>query len=101
MPTTLIWRTIPDGDQDAARKKAQTYTSGSDAARNRPSRNGDESGRVRGVARRLAVNALLQERRPVTVDMAHRLARALKTSPEVWLNMQEAVDIWDALDRYE
>jgi addiction module HigA family antidote len=53
-----------------------------------------------GVSRR-TVNELLQERRPVTVDMAHRLARALKTSPEVWLNMQQSVDIWDALDRYE
>lgn len=53
-----------------------------------------------GVSRR-TVNELLQEHRPVSVDMAHRLARALKTSPEVWLNMQQAVDIWDSLDRYE
>ena len=51
-----------------------------------------------GVSRR-TVNELLQERRPVSVDMAHRLARALKTSPDVWLNMQQAVDVWDALDR--
>src|SRR5712692_5574230 len=53
-----------------------------------------------GVSRR-TVNELLQERRPVTVDMAHRLARALKTSPEVWLNMQQAVDVWDALKENE
>jgi addiction module HigA family antidote len=51
-----------------------------------------------GVSRR-TVNELLQERRPVSVDMAHRLARALKTSTDVWLNMQQAVDVWDALDR--
>ena len=53
-----------------------------------------------GVSRR-TVNELLQERRPVTVDMAHRLACALKTSPEVWLRMQQAVDIWDTLQRHK
>ena len=52
-----------------------------------------------GVSRRI-VNELLQERRPVTVDMAHRLARGLKTAPEVWLKMQQAVDVWDALQRH-
>jgi addiction module HigA family antidote len=49
-----------------------------------------------GVSRR-TVNEILQERRPVTVDMAHRLARALKTSPDVWLGLQLDVDVWDAL----
>ncbi len=49
-----------------------------------------------GVSRR-TVNEVLQERRPVTVDMAHRLARALKTSPDVWLGLQLDVDVWDAL----
>ncbi len=39
-----------------------------------------------------------QERRGVTADMAHRLARVLNTTPDVWMNMQAAVDIWDALD---
>ena len=53
-----------------------------------------------GVSRR-TVNELLQERRPVTVDMAHRLSRALKTSPEVWIRMQQAVDIWDTLQRHQ
>ena len=53
-----------------------------------------------GVSRR-TVNEVLRERRPVTVDMAHRLARALKTSPEVWLRMQQAVDIWDTLQRHK
>ncbi len=27
--------------------------------------------------------------------MAHRLARVFKNSPEYWLNLQQAVDIWD------
>jgi addiction module HigA family antidote len=50
---------------------------------------------VLGVSRR-TVNEILQERRPITVDMAHRLSRALGTSPEVWLRLQQDVDIWDA-----
>lgn len=49
-----------------------------------------------GVSRR-TVNEILQQRRPVTVDMAHRLARALSTSPDVWLGLQLDVDVWDAL----
>lgn len=51
--------------------------------------------RVLKVSRR-TVNEILQERRPVTVDMAHRLSRALGTSPEVWVRLQQDVDIWDA-----
>jgi addiction module HigA family antidote len=49
-----------------------------------------------GVSRR-TVNEILQEKRPVTVDMAHRLARALGTSPDVWLGLQQDVNLWDAL----
>jgi len=57
-----------------------------------------------GVSRR-TVNEILREKRPVTVDTAHRLARALGTSPDVWLGLQQDVDLWDALevnrDEYE
>jgi addiction module HigA family antidote len=49
-----------------------------------------------GVSRR-TVNEILQEKRPVSVDMAHRLARVLGTSPDVWLGLQQDVDLWDAL----
>lgn len=56
-----------------------------------------EFAEVLGVSRR-TVNEILQERRPVTTDMAHRLSRALGTSPEVWLGMQQDVDVWDALE---
>ena len=48
-----------------------------------------------GVSQR-GINALLNERRAVTPDMAHRLARVFKTTPEFWLRLQEGVDIWDA-----
>ncbi len=49
-----------------------------------------------GVSRR-TVNEILQEKRPVTVDTAHRLARVLGTSPDVWLGLQQDVDLWEAL----
>jgi antitoxin HigA-1 len=55
-----------------------------------------EFARTLGVSRR-TVNEILQEKRPVTVDTAHRLARALNTSPDVWLGLQQDVDLWDAL----
>jgi len=48
-----------------------------------------------GVSRR-TINEIVQEHRPVTIDMACRLARAFGNSPQFWLNMQQAVDIWDA-----
>ncbi|MDX2042150.1 MAG: HigA family addiction module antitoxin [Acidobacteriota bacterium] len=50
-----------------------------------------------GVSRR-SVSDLLNERRSVTPDMAHRLARVFKTSPEFWMNLQQAVDIWETLN---
>ena len=42
------------------------------------------------------INELLRERRSVNADLAHRLARVFNTTPEFWLRLQEAVDIWDA-----
>ena len=56
-----------------------------------------EFARLLGVSRR-TVNEILQEKRPVTVDTAHRLARVLGTSPDVWLGLQQDVDLWDALE---
>ena len=45
---------------------------------------------------RRTISEIIHERRPVTTDVAHRLARVLNTTPEVWLRMQQAVDLWDA-----
>ncbi len=57
-----------------------------------------------GVSRR-SVSMIVNESRPVTVDMANRLARAFGTSPQLWLNLQRDVDVWEALherrDEYE
>jgi antitoxin HigA-1 len=43
------------------------------------------------------VNELLNSKRAVTVDTALRLGRVFRTSPELWLNLQRTVDLWDAL----
>ncbi len=47
-----------------------------------------------GVSRQ-SMNELLRERRAVSPEMALRLARLFGTTPEFWLNLQRAVDLWD------
>ena len=47
-----------------------------------------------GVSRR-SISQILNEHRPVTPDMAIRLAHLLDTTPESWLNMQQALDVWE------
>lgn len=46
---------------------------------------------------RTTVNELLNDKRSVTPEMALRLAHAFNTTPEYWLNLQKAVDLFDAL----
>ena len=46
-----------------------------------------------GVSRR-TVSQILHEHRPITPDMAIRLAHLLGTTPESWLNLQQALDVW-------
>jgi addiction module HigA family antidote len=48
-----------------------------------------------GVSRRL-VNEIINERRPVTTDVAFRLAAVFDTSADLWLRMQVAFDVWEA-----
>jgi antitoxin HigA-1 len=48
-----------------------------------------------GVSRR-GINELLRERRSVNPDLAYRLTRVFNTTPEFWLRLQKALDIWDA-----
>ena len=49
---------------------------------------------------RRTVSEILHERRPLTPDMALRLAHFLGTTPESWLNMQQALDIWELERKY-
>ena len=48
-----------------------------------------------GVSRRM-VNELINERGDMTADTAIRLSRVFKTTPDIWMNLQKAVDLWDA-----
>lgn len=43
------------------------------------------------------VEAIVQGRIPVTVDMAIRLGKVLGNGPQLWLNLQQKVDIWDTM----
>jgi antitoxin HigA-1 len=42
------------------------------------------------------VNGIISGRRAVTAETAILFSRALGTTPELWLNLQVAVDLWDA-----
>ena len=44
---------------------------------------------------RLSVSELLHEKRALSADMAVRVARLTSTTPESWLRMQAAVDLWE------
>ena len=43
------------------------------------------------------MNEVIKGKRSVTPDTALRLARFTGTEPEFWLNLQQAVDLWDAV----
>ena len=43
------------------------------------------------------VNGIINGRRAVTTDTALRLARLFGTTPDVWLNLQRACDVYEAL----
>ncbi len=43
------------------------------------------------------MNEIVNGRRAVTPDTALRLARFTGAEPEFWLNLQQAIDRWDAL----
>jgi addiction module HigA family antidote len=49
------------------------------------------------ISRRL-LGEIINERRAINPDVAHRLARVFDTSPELWLNMQQAIDVWETLE---
>jgi addiction module HigA family antidote len=53
-----------------------------------------------GVTRQ-ALSDLLNENAGVSVEMAIRLSKAFGSSPETWLGMQMAYDLWQARGRAE
>jgi addiction module HigA family antidote len=42
------------------------------------------------------VNGIVQERRAVTAKTALLLSKALGTTPQFWMNLQNACDLWKA-----
>ncbi len=44
---------------------------------------------------RLSVSELVHEKRALSPEMAARIAKLLRTTPESWLRMQEAIDLWE------
>jgi antitoxin HigA-1 len=46
-----------------------------------------------GVSRK-TLSELINEKASLSPDMAIRIAKATKTSPESWLNMQSKLDLW-------
>jgi len=44
---------------------------------------------------RRTVSEIVNEHRRVTPDIAFRLAKVFSSTPELWLNMQQAVDLWE------
>lgn len=45
---------------------------------------------------RKTLSAIVNERQGITPDIALRLSRVFKTTPELWLNMQQAHSLWVA-----
>jgi addiction module HigA family antidote len=50
---------------------------------------------------RLTVSEILLEKRSITAEMALRISKTVGGSPESWLQMQSAVDLWDVTQRFK
>ena len=47
------------------------------------------------------MNEIINGKRSVTPETALRLGRFTRTEPEFWLNLQQAVDLWEAIHSME
>jgi addiction module HigA family antidote len=57
-----------------------------------------ETAKALGITRQ-ALSDLVNERAGVSVEMAIRLSKAFGSSPEAWLGMQMAYDLWQVRGR--
>jgi antitoxin HigA-1 len=48
-----------------------------------------------GVTRK-TLSLLLNEHQGISAEMALRLGKAFKTTPELWMNLQRNYDLWEA-----
>lgn len=46
------------------------------------------------------VDEIIRGEKPVTVDAAIRLGKAFGNGHRLWLNLQQKVDVWDALQNH-
>jgi addiction module HigA family antidote len=51
--------------------------------------------KILGVSRK-TTSRIINERGAITPDMALRLSRAFKTTPNLWLGLQQEYDLWHA-----
>jgi len=51
--------------------------------------------RALGISRQM-LHKILAEDAPITPEMAVRIGKFCGNGPELWLGMQQAVDLWDA-----
>lgn len=42
------------------------------------------------------LNSVINEKRAMTAEFAIYVSKVLGTNPKMWLNLQSAVDLWDA-----
>ena len=47
------------------------------------------------------IQEIINGEESITVDIAIRLGKALGNEPRLWLNLQQKVDIWDALQSHK
>ena len=50
---------------------------------------------------RQTVSDLLHEKKALTAEMAIRIARTIGGTPESWLRMQQALDLWTAEAKFK
>ncbi|QSJ14369.1 HigA family addiction module antidote protein [Nostoc sp. UHCC 0702] len=47
------------------------------------------------------IDEIINCQKSITVDIAIRLGKALGNGPRLWLNFQQKVDLWDALQSHK
>ena len=52
-----------------------------------------------GVTRQ-ALSRLVNEKSGISAEMALKLAKAFKTSPEYWMNLEKQYELWEAAKKF-
>jgi len=57
-----------------------------------------DAAKALGVTRK-TLSAIVNGKAGISADMAIRLSKVFKTTPELWINMQSQYDLWHAMQR--